>query len=534
MKSRPGQPPFAAVIRRLWLIVLCANFVGAGLTFLILVVALPVPTGEGPLQHLEPEYVALFLSVVVAGVLVGTTWIRRATTQIRIWYEHLRAGGAAAEVPPDVLRAVLELSPRLVLVGAIPWLVAGFVFAPYRVLLIGGTLTDLRQGFIAIVGAGGLATIACVFFATDLVWREVTALFFTEGRVSVVRAFRLPVLVRLLIVFLLVGLWPATILVALAIQRAHVLVASPNPQAVLANMILLELFLLVGSGVLGVGMAAFMTRSVVGPLRALAAGMRRVEQNDLDVRVPVTSNDELGQVTERFNEMVAGLRQREALRSLLDLYLSPEVAREAIEHGAELGGKLIECTALFSDIRNYTGLSDRLPPDELITLLNRYMTAMVGAIVEHRGMVITFGGDSILAVFGTPLNPAADHAACAVRAALSMRQALAAFNRGQSDDLVLRIGIGIATGPAIAGNVGGRERIEYTVTGVTVNLASRLQDKTKELGLDLLLSAATYEAACASVPLAAQSLPPVEVRGKSEPVAVYTLPAADIAAAVAD
>jgi adenylate cyclase len=253
--------------------------------------------------------------------------------------------------------------------------------------------------------------------------------------------------------------------------------------------------------------------------------MQKVEKNDLETFIPTHSNDEFGFVTEHFNEMVAGLRRGELLRNLFNLYVSPEVAREAVEHGASLGGQLIECTVLFSDLRSFTALSEKLPPDELISLLNRYMESMVDVIVSHGGMVNKFGGDSLLAVFGTPLNPSEGHAASAVRAALDMRDALVKFNREQkaADGPQLQCGIAVATGKVVAGNIGGRERIEYTVIGDTVNLAARLQAMSKELKHDILLNSEAYSLARREMQLNADEVSNVSVRGKAEPVTIYVL-----------
>jgi adenylate cyclase len=237
------------------------------------------------------------------------------------------------------------------------------------------------------------------------------------------------------------------------------------------------------------------------------------------------SNDEVGYLAERFNEMVAGLRRGELLRNLLNLYVSPEVAREALEHGASLGGQLVQCTVLFSDIRSFTTLSEQLDPAELIALLNRYMSRMVDVIVSCGGMVNKFGGDSLLAVFGTPLNPAPNHAVSAIHAALGMRSALVEFNEAQAavDSSQLRCGIAVATGTVVAGNVGGKERIEYTVIGDTVNLAARLQAMSKELHHDILLNQDAYLQACNTIQLPAEEIRNVTVRGKSEPVTIYAL-----------
>jgi adenylate cyclase len=197
----------------------------------------------------------------------------------------------------------------------------------------------------------------------------------------------------------------------------------------------------------------------------------------------------------------------------------------ALEHGTPLGGQLVECTVLFSDIRSFTTLSEQLDPAELITLLNRYMSQMVKVIVSKGGMVNKFGGDSLLAVFGTPLNPLPDHAVAAIRAALEMRIALTEFNQDQvaAGGSQLQCGIAVTTGKVVAGNVGGKERIEYTVIGDTVNLAARLQAMSKELQHDLLLNEDAYLRACDKMQLDVQKITGVAVRGKHEPVTIYAL-----------
>jgi adenylate cyclase len=210
-------------------------------------------------------------------------------------------------------------------------------------------------------------------------------------------------------------------------------------------------------------------------------------------------------------------------RRLFSLYVTPEVAEHAIRHGAELGGQLAEASVLFSDIRGFTSITEKMEATALIALLNRYFDAMSDAIVAHGGLVNKFGGDSLLAVFGTPLNPAQEHALQAVQAAQAMLAALQAFNADQMrrGEPALRTGIGVATGPVIAGNVGSDERLEYTVIGDTVNLASRLQALTKDLDAPVLLGSTTAEAVKARVALIPMG--DIDVRGKKAPVQVYSL-----------
>ena len=134
-------------------------------------------------------------------------------------------------------------------------------------------------------------------------------------------------------------------------------------------------------------------------------------------------------------------------------------------------------------------------------------------------------GQPAMAVFGTPLNPMGDHADRAVRTALGMRRALAAFNRDATVDGLpnLQAGIGIASGPVIAGNIGGRERIEYTVMGDAVNLAARLEDRTKDAGAPILMSAETYRALDGRRDLPARALTDLRIKGKRDPVTAYAI-----------
>jgi adenylate cyclase len=396
------------------------------------------------------------------------------------------------------------------------WLLASLLFSDFPV--------QLRE-FLITLGVGGVLTSALIFLASEVIWRPVIPFFLPDGQLRAIGAFRISVRARLVGVFLLITLYPAGMLTLVVFDRTQLLLTAPNPQAILQNMLLSIGFIFVISLVASLGMAILVARLIIHPLNGLEEAMQKVEQGLLDVSVPVYSNDEIGYLTERFNEMIGGLKRAELLRTLLNLYVSPEVARNAVEHGTALGGQVVECSVLFSDIRGFTTLSETLPPAELIDLLNRYMSVMVDVIVSQGGMVNKFGGDSLLAVFGTPLNPSPKHVARAVRAAQAMFTALAQFNAAQCAQNApeLKIGIGLASGPVVAGNIGGEGRIEYTVIGDTVNLASRLQSMTKEVGQDILMNEKTLELAQAYMTLAVEPLPSVAVRGKAEAVMVYAL-----------
>lgn len=516
MARDPRIPSFGEISKRSQFLILSANGAGAFLGFFYFSYLDPLPTGASPIQFVEQN--AVLFNILSIGVLLVTGILvsRYGERYIPVWYRKLYAGEAQPEdVPEAARREVLNYPFFVAMTSLLMWTLAGvFLGLPYGL-----------NGLVRILGISGVLTTALVYLLMELHWRSVIPLFFPDGRLSKVPGFRLPIHMRLILLFLVVAEYPLAMLALSAYTRAQGMVGAENPQVILDNMFWAMAFIFGVVVVMSAIITYTTTRVIVQPLEKLQAAMEQAAGDDLSVQMEVASKDEIGVVSERFNEMVAGLRQAELLRNLLNLYVSPEVARAALEDGANLGGQVVECSVLFSDIRGFTSLAEQLSPDQLIELLNRYMSRMVDVVIANGGIVNKFGGDSLLAVFGTPLNPAPDHAARAIRTALSMQQALRSFNREQADSGLpeLQIGIGIASGPVVAGNIGGQGRIEYTVIGDTVNLASRLQDLTKELNQDVLVNALAIQQASKSLALAAQPLGDTPVRGKAGKVTIYAI-----------
>jgi adenylate cyclase len=207
----------------------------------------------------------------------------------------------------------------------------------------------------------------------------------------------------------------------------------------------------------------------------------------------VVSRDETGLLTEAFNEMAQGLRERERARVAIEKYMSPKVY-ELIQRGElRIGGESREITVLMTDIRSFTTLAEATPAEQLLTLLNRYFEAMFGPITKYEGEVDKYIGDGILAKFGaTVWYP--DHARRGVLAAIEMLEACDRLNvELQREGLPeLRMGIGANTGAAIVGNIGANERMEYTIISDAVNTAERVGSICKDLNWDLLISHETY------------------------------------------
>lgn len=218
------------------------------------------------------------------------------------------------------------------------------------------------------------------------------------------------------------------------------------------------------------------------------------------------------------------ITKEKRVKSNLTRYMSKDLV-DKLTSGAgsvELGGTKREVTILFSDIRGYTSLTEKLGPNEIVEMLNEYFSHMVDAIFKFDGVLDKFIGDAIMAVFGAPV-PLPDHALRSVKAALEMKQALAGFNetRIANGKVPIQIGIGISTGEVLCGNIGSNKRMEYTAIGDGVNLSSRLESATKLYRAMTLLSEFTYDQVKDHV--FTRELDFIRVKGKQKPVRIYEL-----------
>ncbi|HVZ65153.1 MAG TPA: adenylate/guanylate cyclase domain-containing protein [Lacunisphaera sp.] len=270
--------------------------------------------------------------------------------------------------------------------------------------------------------------------------------------------------------------------------------------------------------------ALWIARGVSQPLQLLADHTKHVASGDYSKRLTLRRVDELGQLAGAFNSMSAGLAERDRVRDLLGKVVSPEIATQLLQSDLKLGGEEREVTILFCDLRNFTGLSEKMAPAEILNLLNRYLDRMSAIIEQHGGVIDKFIGDAIMALFGAPvaLPDAASHAIAAAR---EMARALNELNRELAAEgrPPLAFGIGINTAQVVAGNMGSKTRLNYTVIGDGVNLASRLEELTKEPSYDtpIIVSESTLRAM--SDPPPSRQLGAVTVRGKAEAVRIFAL-----------
>ncbi len=217
-------------------------------------------------------------------------------------------------------------------------------------------------------------------------------------------------------------------------------------------------------------------------------------------------------------------RENVFIRTMFSRYVNKEVLNELLEnHSTKQTGEKRNITVLFSDLRGFTNFSETLDPEALLQLLNYYFTSMVAAIFKENGTVDKFIGDAVMAFWNAPLT-IHNHEYHAVRAAIGMQEALTKFNKDHGTDL--RMGIGVHTGPAIIGNVGGAERASYTAFGDTVNTASRIESVTKKYGAGIVVSkevAEMYEAMKDDSPWTLRKLDEVRLKGKQKSTTLFEI-----------
>jgi adenylate cyclase len=277
-------------------------------------------------------------------------------------------------------------------------------------------------------------------------------------------------------------------------------------------------------GLLG---AIILASIIISPVKKLVLAMGKVAKGDLKQQVRVRTGDEIQVLAHSFNRMTDGLSK----------YVSAGLVKKLMQHpeALTLGGSYKRITILESDIRNFTGMSEKMQPDEVVSYLNEYLDIMSKVVIKHGGEIDKYMGDAILAHFGM-FDPnedrLADNAKIAVRVAVEMNQALIPFNEKRKANglITIRFGVGIHTANIIVGNIGSTERMDYTVIGDGMNLTSRIcghagKDYTEENGnvvhlRNILITESAYELV-KDVAVVEDKIIHIKVKGKEKPVKIY-------------
>ena len=281
---------------------------------------------------------------------------------------------------------------------------------------------------------------------------------------------------------------------------------------------IIGVILLLGSVII----AFILGRRAAAPMKQLAYTAQLVQNNKLDEvePLPVGKIRELASAASAFNEMVIGLKERIKIRDLFGKYVPQDVATLLLTDDSSAEPKNAEATVLFLDIVGFSTISEQLSPKQIVDTMNAFFSDAVEIIETEEGMVTQYQGDAILAVFNVPLS-IDNHALSAVKSAISILEKIKDKDyEGQS----LKCRIGINTGPLVAGAIGAKDRLNYTVYGDAVNIAARLEQLNKEYGTELLV---TEETAKKISDIEFEKIGTVPIRGRNKPVNVYTIKGGD-------
>ena len=394
-----------------------------------------------------------------------------------------------------------------------------FLCIPVFLLALSGTpeklnphiLSDLPISFII----SALIAITHSFFTVELLsQRLLYPVLFQEARpAETPGAFPLSLRQRGLLYAFCAGVCPIISLLLLCLAP-HVCETQDSGFAMAVG----------GLGIIfGLSIAWMLGQLVVEPVEELKRAATAVAEGNLNVSLRLQRADELGLLIDEFNHMIGELQEKQRLQETFGRHVGEQVAVQILQRDPRLSGIEQEITVLFADLRNFTTRSSTEPPQQIVALLNLFLTEMVEIVEQrHGGMVNKFLGDGFMALFGVG-EESGDHAAQAVAAGQDMLRSLETINdylesQGKSP---LAMGIGIHTGQAVVGCIGSNRRLEYTAIGDTVNVASRVESLTKQVGEPLLLTDATRQELPATI--LTELLPPQWVKGKSKPLSVYRI-----------
>jgi class 3 adenylate cyclase len=279
---------------------------------------------------------------------------------------------------------------------------------------------------------------------------------------------------------------------------------------------------------IGLGFAFLVSGGISRPVRQLLEGTRDIEAGRLDRPISVNTSDEIGELTAAFNRMVEQLRRNEKVRETFGRYFDPKIVEGIVDKPTLVAteGQRRVMTVIFCDMKGFTHLSEGLTPQGLVKIMNRYLSTMSEPIREHRGIIDKYIGDAIMAYWGPPFVEEGEHARLACLAAAEMIERVATLRKELPELLEVRslqidcdIRIGIATGEVLAGSMGSKFMMSYTILGDTVNLASRLEAANKAYGTRSLVSETTIMAAGDAVE--AREIDRIVVFGQTQPQAVF-------------
>ncbi|OGS07662.1 MAG: hypothetical protein A2270_08305 [Elusimicrobia bacterium RIFOXYA12_FULL_51_18] len=435
---------------------------------------------------------------------------------ITLWYSPIRKftktfdPGLKPEIRAKISHIYRDLYLFFALSAAVRVLV--YIFKPGHSLTWELFLKDLFPAMILVIAAQLSVSVANVDSFLARVDELVALLYEKEELYKIREGTAIPLFAKVALLVSVSAIIPFLMLYAASMRGVQL---SDFPDVLMSLVIVCVVTLVLG--------LTFILKSVQRPLEGLISKMGRVSKGDYNVKTRIYFADEVARLKAGFNEMVDGLKEREELRDTFGRYMSIEIARELLKNKkVNLGGEHLDAAVMFCDIRNFTPLSEKMSAAQVVEFLNNYFSYITPPITANFGVISKFMGDAVMAVY-TPMLGSVNYAADSVRSALAMREALAAFNASGKSPGEVRFGIGIQTGGLVAGNIGTLARLEYTFIGDTVNIASRLESKTKELGTDILISRSVLDKIGGILDGEAkfEGVGLIPLKGKAEPIELY-------------
>lgn len=411
-------------------------------------------------------------------------------------------------------RRLLNMPLVLGLIGLSGWLIGALDY--FRVVMNQAfSVQMVIAGFVLDSFLTGSLVFVFSYYLLEFINRKyfIPALF-PGGRLSECRGtIVLSIQTRFYILFFAVSIVP--MLLMLGILRANSDGSKLPIITALTGIVLL----------LGAFLVYLVSRSYQVPLIEMADAAQEIQAGNYNIDISIVSNDEVGKLGEALNEMAMELKEKEFIKDTFGKVVDPKVRDHLLSGHIDLGGEIREATILFTDIRNFTSISARMKPDQVVDWLNRYFEIMSRCIVVEEGIINKYVGDAILAVFGVPIH-LENSTTAAVKAANRMKTARDELNKDllKAGLPAVHSGISIHTGPVLAGNIGSSSRMEYTVIGDTVNVAARLEKLCKEFGTDIILS----ESAVLQLgnDFQVRELGLADIRGKEYPIRLFCLESA--------
>lgn len=300
-------------------------------------------------------------------------------------------------------------------------------------------------------------------------------------------------------------------------SKAHMVESLKNARFVILTFTVLM-------SLIAIFLAFVMSRHLSKPIYSLVDASKAIENGNYRYRLNDRRNDEIGELALAFNQMAHGLLQKTQVEDAFSRYVSSNVARQVLQNldEVELGGKHVKASVLFADIVGFTSISEKMPPAEVATLLNEYFSYISLIAQLHNGHIDKFMGDCAMVVFGVP-EATIDHSFNAVSCAIMIQQTVEKLNqqREKENKLSIHFRIGVNTGIMVAGNLGSSDRMEYTVIGDPVNMASRLASAA-EAGQIIVLEE-FYKQPSIQSRISAQQHKVIRVRGKEAPVSTWII-----------